>query len=466
MRMVTAVMTATVLLACSVQQVYCADTASETAGSNAGSSTSADSDLKKQFQAAEDAASKGDFATAEPLYEKVLKNFSDADRTVDKAVASLGLAQTQYQLGKYDKALELLKFCLPIFKTEKKADPDDYGTATEMLSRTYRHLGQLDEATTYAHVNREFVIKRFGTKSIEYALSQRNLGKLFLEKARYADAEVAFKDCLAIFDNPELKTDPENIATCLSLLIDSLTAQKKDSDCVAYQQRLDAMQKKETSSSPTPETSSSEAKAANPTSLLGMTLADARKQDVFTFFHFQELKRLPPNNGITMVVFEAECMGNRALLMLEVSGKEETISAASLMLPRKFVDGSFVGVFARDLAKSFLMQAVPDGDLPACQTTISEIAFGGQKTEPVKAGEYKVDVVGGTKTSEGFKEADPKSVPKLPDTPTAGYAAYLGKQQTFRQEYKNCRIAIMNSDAEGGSVLTIIVVALPEIARY
>lgn len=35
MRMITAVVTATVLLACSVQPVYCADTASETAGSNA-----------------------------------------------------------------------------------------------------------------------------------------------------------------------------------------------------------------------------------------------------------------------------------------------------------------------------------------------------------------------------------------------------------------------------------------------
>lgn len=197
--------------------------------------------------------------------------------------------------------------------------------------------------------------------------------------------------------------------------------------------------------------------SAQAASILGMSLADAKKQDIFTFFHFKEMERQPDKDGASLVLLGTECMGNSVIMILNVVGKEDRITLASLILPRKFVDGPTVGVFARDITKSFLIQTIPDADLPACKTLITEIAFGGQKPEPVKDGKTTIDVVTGTKTKDGIKLVDQKSTPKLPDTPTPGYAAYLGKQQKYMADFSQCGVNLINTEAKGTPTLNILI---------
>lgn len=188
-----------------------------------------------------------------------------------------------------------------------------------------------------------------------------------------------------------------------------------------------------------------------------MKLADAKKKDIFNFFHFRELGR-DKNSAGTLVEFGTQCMGNSAVMVIQVSGSDETIDAANLTLPRKFVEGATVGVFARDIAKSFLAQAIPDADAASYKTLISEIEFGGQKPHPLKSGDTTISVTQGAKTEDGkFIELSGNAKPKLPDTPTPGYNTYLGNQKTFEGVFAHSRLNIINNETKDGVLLNILI---------
>lgn len=192
---------------------------------------------------------------------------------------------------------------------------------------------------------------------------------------------------------------------------------------------------------------------------MGMSLAKAQKMDVLTHFHFQEVRRKTTESGDTLVMFAARCMDSVSIISFMVVGKEEKIRLASLVMHRSFIDEPKLGVFARDLAKSFLAQAVPEADLPQLKTTIAEITFGGETPQPVTVGKWTAKVVTGAMTPDGLKQIDPSSIPKLPVKPTPAYAAYLGKEKQFEQNYSHCKIYIINNkgDGEGKETLQIAV---------
>lgn len=190
--------------------------------------------------------------------------------------------------------------------------------------------------------------------------------------------------------------------------------------------------------------------------MIGMKLADAKKKDIFNFFHFKEMGR-DKNSAGTLVEYGTKCMGHAAVMVVEVSGADETIEAANLTLPRSFVEGDTVCVFARDIAKSFLSQAIPESDFESYKTLIAEIEFGGQ-SRPIKKGDTTLTVVQGAKTNSGkFIQFDGNSAPKLPDTPTPGYNTYLGNQKTFEGVFAHSKLNIINNPSKNGVLLNILV---------
>lgn len=177
--------------------------------------------------------------------------------------------------------------------------------------------------------------------------------------------------------------------------------------------------------------------------MIGMKLADAKKKDIFNFFHFKEMGR-DKNSAGTLVEYGTKCMGHAAVMVVEVSGADETIEAANLTLPRSFVDGDTVCVFARDIAKSFLSQAIPESDFESYKTLIAEIEFG--QSRPNKKGD----------TTKIIQFAG-NSPPKLPDTPTPGYNTYLGNQKTFEGVFAHSKLNIINNPSKDGVLLNILV---------
>ncbi len=177
--------------------------------------------------------------------------------------------------------------------------------------------------------------------------------------------------------------------------------------------------------------------------MIGMKLADAKKKDIFNFFHFKEMGR-DKNSAGTLVEYGTKCMRHAAVMVVEVSGSDETIEAANLTLPRSFVDGDTVCVFARDIAKSFLSQAIPQSDFESYKTLIAEIEFG--QNRPNKKGD----------TTKVLQFAG-NPVPKLPDTPTPGYNAYLGNQKSFEGIFAHSKLNVVNAESKDGVLLNILV---------
>jgi hypothetical protein len=198
--------------------------------------------------------------------------------------------------------------------------------------------------------------------------------------------------------------------------------------------------------------------------VLSKPLAGAIKQDFFTFFHFQEKSR-EKKEGETIVMYATNCMGNMVILGVIVEGTDDRVKMMTLILDRKFVDDPKMGLFARDVAKSFLKDGVADADLPAIGTLVNEIAYGGQNwstTVATKKGDVKMESVTLSKPGSGpLKKGDvaimsESAAPKLPATPTAGYEAFLGKSD-FKEKYSASSVRIQNKTQDGDKKLVMTI---------
>jgi hypothetical protein len=100
--------------------------------------------------------------------------------------------------------------------------------------------------------------------------------------------------------------------------------------------------------------------AGSSQSLLGMSIADAQDTDFFTFFHLNEIYRDTDLANRVVVNFKPEnkAMSNEVTVRATVDSQERIVQM-SLFLARRFVDAQ---VFARDIAKSFLLDSLPPPD--------------------------------------------------------------------------------------------------------
>lgn len=166
--------------------------------------------------------------------------------------------------------------------------------------------------------------------------------------------------------------------------------------------------------------------AAAPKSLWGASLATAQKSDLFTFFNLARVGQGIPLEAGTQWVFQPKQGPFRELVMVKLTeSRDKRIVAAELLLAASFVTDPKTDVFARDIAKSFVAQLTPAAHAAATRDLVNELWHGAPN---------QVRVGGG-------------AAPKLPDPPTAGYQAYLGKRENYEQTLGDAKLIIISAPA-------------------
>jgi hypothetical protein len=185
-------------------------------------------------------------------------------------------------------------------------------------------------------------------------------------------------------------------------------------------------------------TSLAPAGAAQP--LLGMKIDQAKKTDFFTFFCLEQKASEKTSADGVMLTFKPGSAKFARLVTVRVTlDVEQTIRGMELELSRSFIDHSFDGVFARDIAKSMLIDTLPKADAAKVRDLINEIAHG-------KMPGRETVIISGRRP------------PKLPEQPTEGYQTFLGKRETFSRELVKTHLEMHNrKNDEAGATLTIAV---------
>jgi hypothetical protein len=142
-----------------------------------------------------------------------------------------------------------------------------------------------------------------------------------------------------------------------------------------------------------------------------LNLRTEQGSDFFTFFHLTEVgSPTALDTAHAWHSFRPSGQAFHDLVELDVLvGSDGTISAAFLGLDRSFIDDSRDGVFARDIAKSFLIWAIRKPS-PQINSLINNLG----------------DLSGGSGTLIVMRGPAPARPP--PDT-TGGYGVYLGRDQ-------------------------------------
>jgi hypothetical protein len=124
--------------------------------------------------------------------------------------------------------------------------------------------------------------------------------------------------------------------------------------------------------------------------LIGSDLAEARKtSDFFTFFH---LTPTAPADAHGVTAFRPSGPEFRDLVLVTATtDKQGRITAMTLMIRRSFIDDPVNGVFARDIAKSFLGDAPSPADAALLKPLIDAIQSG---TRDLVSPEYAIFVGG------------------------------------------------------------------------
>jgi hypothetical protein len=173
--------------------------------------------------------------------------------------------------------------------------------------------------------------------------------------------------------------------------------------------------------------------------MLGRNLEIAKQTDFFKWFHLERVGSTVDAAGNEAVEFRAsgEQFRSLARLMVRCRGTGE-IFEFELSLNRGFVENARNGVFAADYAKSFLLFATPQKDWAQVKSLAEEIEEGSFAGRTV------------------IMHADVPR-PDLPDTKSAGYLTYLGKQKEFVQELGAAGLKFSNETVDGVATLMMTI---------
>ena len=172
---------------------------------------------------------------------------------------------------------------------------------------------------------------------------------------------------------------------------------------------------------------------------LGTQLEDAKKRDFFSFFHLLESGRADGDGGSTVVTFrplQSEKFKDLATVnaTIDKSGK---ILAIDLLLSRSFIDDRMNGIFARDMAGSFISSVATPADGSAVKDLVNEIKF--------------------PKDTGGLVMLTRSAPPKLPEQPTDGYSTFLGKRKQFEQALAGSTLKMGNEGGDNEEVFRLSV---------
>jgi hypothetical protein len=170
---------------------------------------------------------------------------------------------------------------------------------------------------------------------------------------------------------------------------------------------------------------------------LGETLEQAKQTDLFRFFHLEQ-SQVSKSDGSTVTAFKPSGAKFRPLVTIKVTTDGAgRILALEMALARSFIDDPRDGIFARDIAKSFLQAGLPASRDSETTDLINEIELHGTSTMTI------------------IKRAAPE--PNLPEKPTPGYLTYLGKQPSYEHRLRDYLLRLVNETEGGAAVLVFSV---------
>jgi hypothetical protein len=173
---------------------------------------------------------------------------------------------------------------------------------------------------------------------------------------------------------------------------------------------------------------------------VGGKLEAAKQADFFKFFGLVEDGPRANEGRLTVVNFRPRVEKFRRLVSLTVKvAGDDSIREMSLALERSFVDDRADGIFARDIAKSFLREAVPAADAARVDDLANEIEF--------------------PKETPGYTVMRTRPDPKLPATPTPGYEVYTGARELYEAAFDASALRMENARGGAGARLRMTVAA-------
>ena len=166
-------------------------------------------------------------------------------------------------------------------------------------------------------------------------------------------------------------------------------------------------------------------------------VAEIQKSGFFNWFQLGETGREPVGDGGYRINFQPTGDKFHDLTLVTVTVNSATaVQQMDLVLQRTFIDGPRDGIFASDIAKSFIADVPPLDDGEALSTLASEIQYRARSSQPVIV-------------ASGY------SPPDLPDPPTIAYNTFAGKRHQYSKKLLHCVFSLENEGAAGSEQLRI-----------
>ncbi len=169
--------------------------------------------------------------------------------------------------------------------------------------------------------------------------------------------------------------------------------------------------------------------------LVGLSLEEATRTGFFQWFNLEPAAQLDAHR----TAFKPSGPNFRDLVAVTVLVSEEgRITAIDLALARSFIEDPRQGMFAADLAKSFLAAALEPADRAHMQHLIDTIAYGGRYARPI------------------LVRPDNRPEPQL-ERDSAPYQVWLGRNRDWRRPFDAVLLRLENVEIGGAPLLRIAV---------
>lgn len=172
--------------------------------------------------------------------------------------------------------------------------------------------------------------------------------------------------------------------------------------------------------------------------LIGMRLDEAALTGFFQWFHLEPADR--PDAHTTS--FKPSGPSFRELVTVNARTDDTNrITAIALTLARSFIEDPQQGMFAADIAKSFLGTALAAPDRAHMQHLIDTIAYGGTYAKPI------------------LSAAPPKPRELQIERDSAPYQVWLGRNSHWRRPFDTVLLNLENAEDARGAALRISIAA-------
>lgn len=172
------------------------------------------------------------------------------------------------------------------------------------------------------------------------------------------------------------------------------------------------------------------------TRLRWKNVEEAKQTDFFRWFSMMETGTAKDETGRKIVIFRPDGEKFHDVVSLDLVLHEYgTIAVAHLTLAKAFVDDPMDGIFARDIAKSFIRAAIPAVDEGSVADVANDIEY-----------RHDFSLITGVPAAER---------PQLPPEPTSGFLAFVGEKDVYKQTFRQSRIRIEQVSRDTGSAVEI-----------